>query len=70
MHPFAMTLNQLAGIEELTSEETQKICGGMSKNDPITTLAIGEEGGSFNTFEKDTSDCTTLAIGEEGGYSN
>ncbi len=63
-HPFAAPL-EMSAIKELNEQETQMVGGGMRPINPptVTTLAIGEEGGSpicGPIF-------TTLAIGEEGG---
>jgi hypothetical protein len=45
-------------MKELTASQTEDVTGArLIKRPPITTLAVGEEGGGV----------TTLAIGEEGG---
>jgi hypothetical protein len=45
-------------MKELTATQTEDVTGArLIKRPPITTLAVGEEGGGV----------TTLAIGEEGG---
>jgi hypothetical protein len=43
-------------MKNLDKQQTQVVAGAL-KRSPLTTLAIGEEGGAV----------TTLALGEEGG---
>jgi hypothetical protein len=46
-------------MKELNTQQTEEVTGArLFKRPPITTLAVGEEGGGG---------VTTLAIGEEGG---
>jgi len=46
-------------MKELDQQQTELVSGGLRKRPPVTTLALGEEGG----------DVTTLAVGEEGGVA-
>lgn len=83
-HPFDLTLADLEAIdlefeEPLTPEEAAQVGGGLI----YTTLALGEEGGSYPPhpapFPKPPRrhplpprpihppEVTTMAIGEEGG---
>lgn len=63
-HPFAKPV-ELSSVKELSDLETEIVGGGLRPGvtPPVTTLAIGEEGGLpiFRPIY------TTLAIGEEGG---
>lgn len=47
-------------MQELDKDQTEHVTGAslLRKRPPVTTLAVGEEGGGC---------ATTLAIGEEGG---
>lgn len=50
-------------MQDLDQTQTESISGGVAKFPPLTTLAIGEEGGISKPFGEDF---TTFAIGEEG----
>lgn len=79
-HPFDLELSELEALdldfeEELTTEEAERVGGGLY----VTTMALGEEGGSVlpplpnppiggKPKPKPIDPIfTTLAIGEEGG---
>jgi hypothetical protein len=59
-------------MKELNPQQTEHVAGALrlSKRPPITTLAIGEEGGAIITTmmvgEEGGGKVTTLALGEEG----
>lgn len=56
-------------MKELNHEQAEHVAGARRKRLPITTLALGEEGGSVTTLaigEEGTS-VTTKMLGEEGG---
>lgn len=55
-------------MRELDIHQTDEISGGLRKRPPVTTLAIGEEGGSITTLAvgEEGGVVTTLALGEEG----
>ena len=50
-------------MQDLNPTQTETIGGGVAKQPPLTTLAIGEEGGMSRPFGEDF---TTMAFGEEG----
>jgi len=54
-------------MKELTASQTEDVTGArLIKRPPITTLAIGEEGGSTRKLGEEGPIYTTLALGEEG----
>jgi hypothetical protein len=59
-------------MKELNPQQTEHVAGALrfGKRPPITTLAIGEEGGAIITTmmvgEEGGGKVTTLALGEEG----
>lgn len=76
-HPFELNLSDLESMEldfeeELTDEEAAKVGGGSGR---VTTLALGEEGGSCRPkrpvvkrpITTKPPEVTTQAVGEEGG---
>jgi hypothetical protein len=63
-------------MKELNQVQTEEVTGGLIlkcprlpiKRPPITTLAVGEEGGGITSMMVGEEDkATTLAVGEEGG---
>jgi hypothetical protein len=63
-------------MQELTTAQTEDVAGGLTlkcprlpiKRPPVTTMAVGEEGGGITTMMVGEEDkATTLAVGEEGG---
>jgi hypothetical protein len=67
-------------MKELNTQQTEDVTGALTKRSPmttmiygeengggrVTTLAIGEEGGSTRKLGEEGPIYTTLAIGEEG----
>jgi len=55
-------------MQELDNQQIEQVAGGRRKRLPVTTLAIGEEGGTITTLAlgEEGPKVTTLALGEEG----
>lgn len=55
-------------MQELDSKQIEQVAGGRRKRPPVTTLAVGEEGGAITTLAlgEEGGGITTLALGEEG----
>lgn len=59
-------------MKELNKEQAEQVTGALIKcpikKPPVTTLALGEEGGRVTTMMVGEEDkLTTLALGEEDG---
>jgi hypothetical protein len=52
-------------LKELFIEDLGQVTGGGPKKPPITTLALGEEGGATTLAVGEEDFETTLALGEE-----
>ena len=55
-------------MKQLDKQHTEDVAGAI-KRPPITTLAVGEEGGGVTTLAigEEGGCATTLRLGEEGG---
>lgn len=55
-------------MQELDKAQAEQVTGALNKRPPITTLAVGEEGGGVTTLAigEEGPVATTLALGEEG----
>ena len=68
-HPFELEITDLEAVDfetdkELSNQETTEVTGGYQ----VTTKALGEEGGNFDSpLYTDPPLATTHALGEEGG---